>query len=357
MESSMILSTWNVNSVRVREERLVRWLGSRQPDVVCLQELKCLEEEFPIEAVRAVGYHAEVLGQKSYNGVAILSRTPMSDVRRGMGHKEFDAESRLLAATIEGVRVICAYVPAGGENTRSPKYTFKIRWLRNLIEYLKKDHSLDQPLVLCGDFNIAPTEADLAVPDKWRESAIHNPELIEIYEELLSLGLLDNFRQHNQEGNLYTWWDYNDLCYQRNEGLRIDHILSPKKLEDRCYRCWVDWEERRGEKPSDHAPMLADFDWAAARERGEVSAGSGKSAAQKSSFIAPEDLEFGEEAGRKFVRSLYPDLVAEGMNGPIRVRFRSGHEEPLRWNYFPAGVREWSVEGTGDWHPASRSDG
>jgi exodeoxyribonuclease-3 len=352
----MILATWNVNSVRVREDRLVRWLSSRQPDVVCLQELKCLPEEFPLESVRAVGYHAEILGQKSYNGVAILSRSPITEVRIGLGHKELDAEARFLAATIDEVRVLCAYVPAGGEGIRSAKYTFKIRWLKALIEYLRSHESFDRPLVLCGDFNIAPTEADLAVPDKWRESSIHNPELIEIYDQFLAMGFIDNFRQHNAEGNLFTWWDYNDLCYQRNEGLRIDHILSPRMLEDRCYRCWVDWEERRGEKPSDHAPMLADFDWAKTRQRDTLGPAAGGGAAQRSSFLAPEDLQYGDQAGQDFVRSLFPERVPASPTGPIRVRFHSGHVEPLLFNYFPAGAREWCAADSEEWQPIPRSD-
>jgi exodeoxyribonuclease III len=353
----MILATWNVNSVRVREERLIRWLSSRQPDVVCLQELKCLDEEFPSETVRSLGYHAATLGQKSYNGVAILARTPLTDIRSGLGKKDLDAESRLLSAVVEGVRVVCAYVPAGGEGIRSPKYSFKIRWLRALIELIEREKWVKQPMILCGDFNIAPTDADLSVPEKWRDSAIHNSELVQIYHDLLSLGMTDNFRQHNTEGNLYTWWDYNDLCYHRNEGLRIDHILSPQSLEDRCYRCWVDWEERRGEKPSDHAPLLADFDWAGARQRIDVGTPSEKSASQRSSFIAPDDVQFGEEAGRAFVRSLFPDLVPDAVAGPVVVRFRSGHEEPLRWNYFPAGTREWRIVGSDAWYPAPRGDG
>lgn len=352
----MILATWNVNSVRVREDRLIRWLGSRQPDVVCLQELKCLDEEFPLESVQAVGYQAAIHGQKSYNGVAILSRTPISDIRTGFGNKELDAESRLLSATIDGIRVICAYVPAGGEGIRSPKYAFKIRWLRALIDLIQRESFDRKPMVLCGDFNIAPTLADLAVPDKWQDSAVHNPELIDIYQQLLDLGLCDNFRQHNTEGNLYTWWDYNDLCYQRNEGLRIDHVLSPATLEDRCYRCWVDWEERRGEKPSDHAPLLADFDWAGTRERNDAAPRAGQTTAQKGSFIAPEQVRFGEDAGRDFVRSLFPDLVPESTAEAICVRFRSGHIEPLRWNYFPAGVRHWKIASSDQWHSATRLD-
>lgn len=351
----MILATWNVNSVRVRTERLVRWLGSRQPDVVCLQELKCMDEEFPLEAVQSIGYHVETHGQKSYNGVAILSRTPMTNVTRGFGQKDLDQESRLIAATIEGVRVICAYVPAGGEDKNSPKYSLKIKWLRGLLGHLKDAAPAAEPIVVCGDFNIAPSEKDISVLDRWRDSAVYNEELTDIYNEFLALGFCDNFRQHNTEGGLYTWWDYNDLCYHRNEGLRIDHILSPQKLEDRCYRCWVDWEERRGAKASDHAPMLADFDWAGVRQRdASVAGGQGHAGILNQSFIAPADVQFGESAGCDFVRSLFPDLAPAHIER-VRIRFPSGYEETLRWNYFPAGAREWTYEGADRWFQTSLS--
>ena len=346
----MIFASWNVNSARMREDRLLRWLSTRQPDVVCLQELKCTNEDFPVDKVRDLGYHAELHGQKTYNGVAILSRAEPIDVVRGMGHKDLDDEARFIAATIEGVRIVNTYVPAGGEDTKSPKYPQKLKWLRALINLLKENAWHTSSMVLCGDLNIAPEDRDVALPDKWRGSAVFNPELTAIYEEMIGLGLSDSFRQHNTDAGIYTWWDYNDLCYQRNEGLRIDHILIPQSFEDRCYRCWVDWEERQGTKPSDHAPLMADFDWAQVRSRDVHVAGSPGNAQRGRSFIAPADATFGEEAARLFIQKEFPEQTATiPADSLIRIRFATGYEEILRWNYFPAGARAWTWDGADKW--------
>lgn len=349
----MILATWNVNSVRVREERLVRWLSTRQPDVACLQELKCVSEEFPFAAVEAAGYHCEVHGQRSYNGVAILSRAKPSEVVRGLGRSDLDDEARFLAATIEGVRVICAYVPAGGENRQSPKYASKIQWLRALLDHLREGLGSSPQLALCGDFNIAPEEKDVASPQKWRDSAVFNDELSEMFREILSLGFSDCFRMHTADEGRYTWWDYDDLGYQRNEGLRIDHILMPSVLCDRCYRCWIDWEEREGTKPSDHAPVLADFDWARARG-GLPGERPGKKAGKGDRFATRVEPVHGEEAARGFVRSAFPQTAASlSEQAKVRVRWTGGFEEELLWNYFPAGVQEWTFDGADRWFEVS----
>lgn len=342
----MIFASWNVNSARMREDRMLRWLSTRQPDVVCIQELKCTNEDFPVDKVRDLGYHAELHGQKTYNGVAILSRSEPTDVIRGMGHKDLDEEARFIAASIDGVRIVNTYVPAGGEDAKSPKYSQKLKWLRALINLLKEKNWHADSMVLCGDLNIAPEERDVALPEKWRGSAVFNPELTAIYEELIGLGLSDSFRQHNKDAGIYTWWDYNDLCYQRNEGLRIDHILIPGTHEDRCYRCWVDWEERQGSKPSDHAPLMADFDWAQLRSRDMQSVAASGAVRRGRSFIAPADVSFGEDAARLFVRDMFPEMASNiSDESLIRIRFASGFEEVLRWNYFPAGARAWTVDG------------
>lgn len=342
----MIVATWNVNSVRIREARLLRWLARHQPDVVCLQELKCVDEEFPREAVRGVGYHCEVHGQRTYNGVAILSRSPMGDVVRGLGRKDLDDEARYLAATIDRVRIHCVYVPAGGENRQSSKYPVKIRWLRALLDRLRGE-GLTDPMVVCGDFNIAPDPIDLASPDKWRDSAVFNEELTEIFREIENIGMSDCFRLSNKEAGQYTWWDYNDLGYQRNEGLRIDHVLMPSALADRCYRCWIDWQEREGTKPSDHAPVVADFDWWQSRGR-DLDASS--SASRSKRLLVPDEPIHGEVAAREFVRSQFADLTSAMEDGAlVRVRWASGFEEILRWNYFPAGARQWTFDGAGVW--------
>lgn len=345
----MILATWNVNSVRIREERLLRWLTRHQPDVLCLQELKCVEEEFPRDAVRAIGYHCEVLGQKAYNGVAILARKPMSDVVRGLGQKDLDGDARYLGATIDNVRVHCVYVPAGGENRHSPKYPQKIRWLRVLIDQLRDSSPFADPMVLCGDFNIAPDLADLASPEKWHDSAIFNEELVEMFRELESLGMDDCFRLHNKEVGQYSWWDYNDLGYQRNDGLRIDHVLMPSTLADRCYRCWIDWQEREGTKPSDHAPVVADFDWS--KSRGASVLDSADSSRRGKRLTVPAEPLYGEDAARDFLRAEFAEMTGDmADDAVVRVRWASGFEEVLRWNYFPAGTRQWTYDGAGQWH-------
>ena len=254
------------------------------------------------------------------------------------------------------MRVVNSYVPAGGEDTKSPKYALKIKWLRSLIDLLKENSWHSGKMVLCGDLNIAPEERDVAFPEKWSGTAVFNPQLTGIYEELIGLGLSDSFRQHNKDTGLYTWWDYNDLCYQRNEGLRIDHILIPKSFEDRCYRCWVDWEERQGSKPSDHAPLMADFDWAMVRSHDVPGGESAGIAPRGRSFIAPVDVVYGEEAARLFVRDAFPEQAADiPENSPIKIRFSSGFEEVLRWNYFPAGARAWTWDGAPQWFETSGS--
>lgn len=256
----MKIATWNVNSIRAREERLLKWLAKQQPDVLCLQELKVVEEVFPFKTLRQAGYTAAVYGQKTYNGVAILARAEPTDVERGFGDGVDDPQARFMAATVAGVRIISAYVPNGGE-VGSEKYAYKLEWLRRLKTYLKDRGRLSGPLALCGDFNIAPEERDVATPDLWEGSVLFNPEMRDQFRELLELGLVDTFRLHHVEAGLYSWWDYQRLAFPRNDGLRIDHILATHSLTDRCTEALIDREERKGQKPSDHAPVIAVFNW------------------------------------------------------------------------------------------------
>jgi exodeoxyribonuclease-3 len=254
----MLIATWNVNSIRAREPRLLAWLEQHRPDVVCLQELKVADAGFPKDAVHAAGYHAEVLGQKTYNGVAILSRTKPRDVRRGLGDERLDVEARLIAATIQSMRVVCAYVP-NGDVVGSAKYEFKLDWLAAFRGYLHEDGLDARQLVVCGDLNIAPTEADVAQPELWGGSVLFHPEMREQFRALLDVGLVDLFRLHHAEGGAYSWWDYRNLAFPRNNGLRIDHILASPPAAKRCEDAWIDREARKGTKPSDHAPVVARF--------------------------------------------------------------------------------------------------
>jgi len=254
----MLLATWNLNSVRAREERLLAWLERRQPDVVCLQELKCTNEQFPFEAIEGAGYKAAVHGQKTYNGVAILAKSEIENVTTGFGDGGDDTQARVIAGTVNGARIISVYV-VNGKQIGSDKYEFKLEWLDRLERYLAAQ-ALDGPLAICGDYNIAPEERDVSEPDRWRDGIIFNPDLSARYERLLELGLVDTFRTHHDEGGLYSWWDYRMLAFPKDNGLRIDYNLATPALAERSTDAWVDRDERKGEKPSDHAPVITVFD-------------------------------------------------------------------------------------------------
>jgi exodeoxyribonuclease-3 len=255
----MRIVTWNVNSVRARKDRLLAWLASRQPDVLCLQELKCVEADFPLEEVRALGYHAALHGQKTWNGVAILSRTPLSDVRHGMADGVEDPQCRVLAATAQGVRVYSLYCP-NGQEVGSEAYGYKLQWFARLLRVLQQDESPARPLALCGDFNIAPTDLDVHDPAAWSGQTLCTAPERACFGQLLAWGLEDTFRRHHPgQGGLFSWWDYRMLGFPKNRGLRIDHVLATAPLAARCTAAGIDREERKGKLPSDHAPAWAEF--------------------------------------------------------------------------------------------------
>jgi exodeoxyribonuclease-3 len=252
------IATWNVNSIRARQERLLAWLARRAPDVVCLQELKVEEEQFPFDALRGAGYHAAVAGQRTYNGVAILAREEPQDVVPGMGDDVDDPQARLIEATVSGVRVISAYVPNGGE-VGSDKWAYKLDWLGRLTACLARRHRPDEPLALCGDLNAAPEARDVHDPDLWEGTVLYHPDVRAAFARVREWGLVDALRIHHPEGGLYSWWDYRMLAFPKNHGLRIDHMLISEPLRARCTDCRIDREERKGKQPSDHAPVVADF--------------------------------------------------------------------------------------------------
>lgn len=254
----MKIATWNVNSIRARQPRLLNWLAKHQPDVVCLQELKVTDEAFPFDAVHQAGYEAAVCGQKTYNGVAILARAALSDVVRGFNDGVDDPQARLIAATVKGIRIISAYIPNGAE-VGSDKYAYKQQWLERLQAYLSAG-DLTKPLALCGDFNIAPELRDVAFPERWEGSVLFNPQMRDQFQRILQLGLTDTVRLHHAEAGLYSWWDYRQLSFPRNDGLRLDHILVTRPLAERCIGAMIDRDERKGDKASDHAPVIAIFD-------------------------------------------------------------------------------------------------
>jgi exodeoxyribonuclease-3 len=254
----MKLATWNVNSVRARQDRLLAWLASRQPDVLCLQELKTEESGFPFAEVKAAGYEVAMAGQKTYNGVAILSRTPITDVKRGLADGVDDQQARLIAGTVDGVRIISAYVP-NGQAVGTDKYAYKLAWLARLRKYLDRYTNAGEPLALCGDFNVAPEERDVHDPLAWVGETLFHIDSRNALAKVVEFGLVDTLRLHHEGPGLFSWWDYRMLGFPKNRGLRIDQIWATRPLAERCVEASIDREERKGKLPSDHAPCLAVF--------------------------------------------------------------------------------------------------
>ncbi|MBX7196046.1 MAG: exodeoxyribonuclease III [Sandaracinaceae bacterium] len=254
----MRIATWNVNSIRARHDRLLAFLTRHRPDVLCLQELKVEDSGFPHVEVRAAGYHAAILGQRTYNGVAILSREPLADVRAGMGDDVEDPQARLISGVIRGLRVISAYFPNGGE-LGSDKYRYKLAWMKRLRAMLARDFSPSMPLVLAGDFNVAPDERDTKNPAVWKDTVLFSDEVREALRELRSWGLLDSLRLVNDQPGLFSWWDYRMLGFPKNDGLRIDHLDVTEPLRARVRDVRIDRDERKGKQPSDHAPVILEL--------------------------------------------------------------------------------------------------
>jgi exodeoxyribonuclease-3 len=251
------IATWNVNSIRMRLPRLLAWLERRQPDVVCLQETKVEDERFPFAEVETLGYRALASGEKSYNGVAVLSRAEATEVIRCLPGDDPDPQRRVLAATVSGVRIVNVYAPNGGE-LGSPRYTYKLEWYRRLRAFLDAAFDAGQDLVLCGDLNIAPEDRDIWDPEQWRGQVMCTEPERDCFRSLTGWGLTDSLRMHAPETcGLYTWWDYRAGAFHRNWGLRIDHILLTPSLAKRCSTVEIDRDERKGPKPSDHVPVVA----------------------------------------------------------------------------------------------------
>jgi len=251
----MKLATWNVNSLKVRLPQVLEFLAQHKPDALCLQELKLEDANFPLGQIREVGYHAVYSGQKTYNGVAILSPTPAADI--SMGIFDFDdPQKRVIAATINGVRVICVYIP-NGESVDSEKYKYKLDWLMRLVGSLKQELVKYPKLALLGDYNIAPEDRDVYDPKFWTGKVLFSEPEKAAFKEMIALGLTDSFRLFEQAEKSYSWWDYRMNGFKRNLGLRIDHILLSPELLKCCKSCSIDRDFRAKERPSDHAPVLA----------------------------------------------------------------------------------------------------
>ena len=253
----MKISTWNVNSLRVRLPQVLDWLAREQPDLLALQETKTEDAQFPQEALAAAGYQAVFSGQKTYNGVAVLSRTPASDVITDLPGLD-DPQRRILAVTVGAVRIVDLYVPNGSE-VGSAKYAYKLDWLARVHDWLATEMRRYPQLVVLGDFNIAPEGRDVHDPEAWREKILCSTPERQAFRQWLELGLTDAFRQFEQPERSFTWWDYRMNGFRRNLGLRIDHILLSATLAASCQACRVDVEPRKLERPSDHAPVVAEF--------------------------------------------------------------------------------------------------
>jgi exodeoxyribonuclease III len=250
------LATWNVNSLKVRLPHLLDWLARAKPDLACLQETKTEDKSFPLAEIEAAGYRVIYSGQKTYNGVAILSRAPLSEESRGIPDFADDLK-RVLAATVNGLRVICLYAP-NGQEPGSEKYAYKLRWYSALSSWLKKE--VQGKVAVLGDLNIAPEPRDVHDPKRW-EGKIHfsEPERA-AFRALIDLGYKDAFRLFEQPEKQFTWWDYRLAAFQRGWGLRIDHILLSPVMASRCRSCSIDVAPRKLERPSDHAPVIAELD-------------------------------------------------------------------------------------------------
>jgi exodeoxyribonuclease III len=255
----MKLATWNVNSIRAREGRLLRWLEKHQPDVMCLQELKVTDDGFPLLPIRALGYHAAVHGQKTYNGVAVLSREEPAEVERGFGDGGDDTQARLVMARVGSVHVVSAYIPNGSE-VGSDKWAYKMEWMKRLRAWLDRRFAKSDLVALCGDFNVAPEARDVHDPAEWEPSVLFHPEARAALENVRAWGLVDAFRQHHEGPGFYTWWDYRMLAFPKGRGLRIDHVLLSAPLAARCVSALIDRDERKGKLPSDHAPVVVELD-------------------------------------------------------------------------------------------------
>ncbi|HKC53755.1 MAG TPA: exodeoxyribonuclease III [Burkholderiales bacterium] len=257
----MKFASWNVNSLKVRLPHLLEWLARRAPQIVCLQEIKLEDAKFPAEEIQAAGYHCVWSGQRTYNGVAILSRAMLADVAAGMPAFP-DEQKRVIAATVgkgaDAIRVVSAYVP-NGQAVGSEKYEYKLNWLAAFRRWLEEELKRNPRLALLGDYNIAPADEDVHDPKAWEGQILCSPKEREAFGKLLALGLKDSFRMFAQPDKSFTWWDYRMNGFKRDRGLRIDHILLSSELALRCRACSIDLEPRRLERPSDHAPVMAEL--------------------------------------------------------------------------------------------------
>ncbi|NNE65391.1 MAG: exodeoxyribonuclease III [Pyrinomonadaceae bacterium] len=255
----MKVATWNVNSINVRLEHALKWLADTKTDVLCLQETKCVDENFPVEEFREAGYESAFIGEKSYNGVAILSKYPIENAQLNFPDDDEEAPKRFVSADIKGVHIVNTYIP-NGTKLWSDKFDFKLDWLQRLRRYFDDTCSTDKDVLLCGDFNVAPGELDVWDVSRW-EGKLHfsKPERAAMYH-VMQWGFTDLFRELHPYAQEWSWWDFRTRAFERDQGLRIDHIWTSSPLTKKAKDCWIDRDPRGWERPSDHTPVVAEFD-------------------------------------------------------------------------------------------------
>jgi exodeoxyribonuclease III len=263
----MRIATWNVNSIKQRVDSAVAWLKERAPDIVCLQETKCVDEAFPREPFEALGYNVAVHGQKTFNGVALLSKLPLDEVNAGLPGDLEDDHARFIEGVVsikdnKVLRVASIYLP-NGNPPATEKYTYKLGWMKRLAKYARERLLLEEPLILAGDYNVIPAPADARNPEAWTGDALYLPQTHEQFRSLINLGLTDAIRATSDDAGLYTFWDYQAGAWQKNNGIRIDHLLLSPNAADRLEDAGIDKHVRSWEKPSDHVPVWIDLDIAA----------------------------------------------------------------------------------------------
>jgi len=254
------IATWNINGIASRLEHVLKWCEVMQPDVLCLQETKCVDAKFPTARLRSIGFtHIEAFGEKAYNGVAILSKFPLTDVQKNFRGDKADAATRFIAATVGGIRVVNVYIPHGTK-LGSDKYKFKLDWIARLRKYFDKNFTTRDRVLLCGDLNVAAHESDVWNPRLWNGKLHFTKPEREALLNLKKWGFIDCLRQMSDEPGEFTWWDnFRESSFQKNRGLRIDHIWAASALADNCIDCWIDRTPRAWTKASDHAPVIAEF--------------------------------------------------------------------------------------------------
>jgi exodeoxyribonuclease-3 len=259
----MRVATWNVNSIRQRLDHLLAWLQERSPDVVCLQEIKCTDDAFPREPIEALGYNVVTHGQKTFNGVALLSRLPFDETRQGLAGDDSDDHARFLEGIVSlkggALRLACLYLP-NGNPANTDKYPYKLNWMKRLLDFTVERLKTEEPLILAGDFNVIPAPSDVHDPALWVNDALFLPQTRERFQALLNLGLTDAIRAVSDQPGHYTFWDYQAGAWQKNNGIRIDHMLLSPQASDRLVTAGIDRHVRTWEKPSDHVPVWVDLD-------------------------------------------------------------------------------------------------